>query len=244
MARSQLRSPPGQTWNALELRRKRKEALRKGLCINCRVRRFVKTSYCLRCLRLFRLYTRALKARQKAKGLCPDCPRRPESGRIYCRRCIDVRRRRLHGDYWRWRRKRRCPLCGRRASNVRTVCASCRRYTLKHTRLSRYRLRRQLIEKYGGACACCGIAGFAFLCLDHVFNDGNVERKYVSRSHTVLYRWLLHQKGINPRYQLLCWNCNMAKYHNGGVCPHVTARRARGPASLRGAPGRRPATVA
>jgi hypothetical protein len=45
------------------------------------------------------------------------------------------------------------------------------------------------------------------------------------------------------RYQLLCWNCNLAKAHYGR-CPHRSAaRRARGPALLK-APGRRPATVA
>ena len=54
------------------------------------------------------------------------------------------------------------------------------------------KLRQEVLDAYGGKCACCGEEQYEFLCIDHVNDDGN-ERH----------------------------NCNMAKgFH--GQCPHST----------------------
>lgn len=34
-----------------------------------------------------------------------------------------------------------------------------------------------------------------------------------------MYRWLMKNK-YPSGFQVLCWNCNMGKQINGGVCPH------------------------
>ena len=106
-----------------------------------------------------------------------------------------------------------------------TGCKKClalksrvqRRYAAKTTERNRLyclKVRKDVIDKYGGICTCCGESNFAFLTIDHVNNDGSLERM-PSKS------WFLKLRRESRRedLQVLCWNCNMAKFHFG-VCPH------------------------
>ena len=80
----------------------------------------------------------------------------------------------------------------------------------------------QVFAAYGGyKCACCGETEVMFLTIDHVNNDGNVERKagLYRGNGTAFYQWLRKQ-GFPDGYQVLCMNCNVGKHKNGGVCPH------------------------
>jgi len=90
------------------------------------------------------------------------------------------------------------------------------------------RLRAAMIEGYGSTCVCCGIDEPVFLALDHVNDDGNVERKAMSKTGknkgveaAMFYRMVIGE-GFPDRYQLLCHNCNHAK--RKGACPHKTVR--------------------
>lgn len=79
---------------------------------------------------------------------------------------------------------------------------------------------------YGGyKCACCGETEAMFLSIDHVHNDGNVERKagLYSGNGTGFYQWL-RKNGFPKGYQVLCMNCQVGKHKNGGVCPHQDFR--------------------
>lgn len=84
--------------------------------------------------------------------------------------------------------------------------------------------RAVVISGYGGKCACCGEAEPNFLTIDHVNNDGNVMRK--NKVHPPcgygLYKWL-EKKGFPKEFQILCYNCNMAKSRYG-ICPHEKVR--------------------
>ena len=120
------------------------------------------------------------------------------------------------------------------------MCLSCRLRVRQSARERNRQLREHLLRRYGNACRCCGIRQFEFLTLDHVYNDGHIERKMIP-SPLTLYRKILERRGKDRRYQLLCWNCNLAKAKYG-LCPHQASGRARGPALK--APGRQPATVA
>lgn len=80
-------------------------------------------------------------------------------------------------------------------------------------------LRSEMIAAYGGKCACCGESEPKFLQLDHIFNDGHIERKKV-RTTMVLATRLKRLGWPKDRHQLLCANCNFGKQVNGGVCPH------------------------
>ena len=83
----------------------------------------------------------------------------------------------------------------------------------------------EVIAAYGGRCACCGESHFEFLSVDHINNDGCVERR-AGRSHGyTLYRRLKKLGFPKDRYQLLCFNCNLAKGFFG-YCPHEKEREA------------------
>lgn len=91
-------------------------------------------------------------------------------------------------------------------------------------------MKADAIAAYGGRCACCGETEAAFLCFDHVNDDGAVHREEIGRGRTtdgrrkvgsgsVIIEWL-HGNGFPPVVQLLCANCNQAKA-SLGACPHV-----------------------
>jgi len=76
--------------------------------------------------------------------------------------------------------------------------------------------RKAVMAAYGGQCACCGEREIAFLTLDHVYNDGRQDRRQG------IFGMMLYQKALeefSDRYQVLCRNCNFAKW-SYGVCPH------------------------
>jgi len=80
----------------------------------------------------------------------------------------------------------------------------------------------QVFAAYGGyKCACCGETEPMFLTIDHVHNNGNIERKakLYSGNGTGFYQYIRKQN-FPEGYQVLCMNCNTGKHRNGGVCPH------------------------
>ena len=70
---------------------------------------------------------------------------------------------------------------------------------------------------------CCGEVEPKFLSLDHINNDGWVDRKFDKSGGSNFYRKVarLIVEGKAPAdLQILCRNCNWGKHVNGGVCPH------------------------
>lgn len=88
----------------------------------------------------------------------------------------------------------------------------------------RLKVRKQTFEAYGGAfCACCGETVERFLSLDHIGNNGNVHRKEDKKNAGMSLYQRLKKQGYPPGYQVLCFNCNIGRAHNGGTCPHKDA---------------------
>ena len=85
----------------------------------------------------------------------------------------------------------------------------------------RIKLRHVVITHYGGKCACCRLADERFLSIDHINNDGAEHRRQnrIQGEGHHMYLWL-KQHGYPTNVQVLCYNCNLAKQFNGGVCPH------------------------
>ena len=81
------------------------------------------------------------------------------------------------------------------------------------------RLKSDMVEAYGGECLCCGETESSMLTIDHIFEDGAEERRGFMGLGSGAYRTLKKMGYPKDRYQLLCFNCNVAKYHQG-VCPH------------------------
>lgn len=118
-----------------------------------------------------------------------------------------------------------CAVCGRRVTTYHTrqvrLCRGCQAKK-ENARWLRWKsdLRREFIAAYGGQCACCGETEPLFLTLEHLNGDGREHRLRVGRNTTGLLADLKHRGWPKDKYQLLCMNCNWAKGHCGGVCPH------------------------
>jgi len=82
------------------------------------------------------------------------------------------------------------------------------------------KLKEETFNAYGGRiCVCCGETEPKFLSIDHINGGGNIHRKSLGNSGGKdFYTWL--RKNNYPKgFQVLCFNCNLAKGHYG-ICPH------------------------
>lgn len=130
-------------------------------------------------------------------------------------------------EYQRERLRRRyadglCRSCSEARLPEGVYCERHRDENRANGRRNAERRRQQVVAGYGGRCACCGEDDPRFLSLDHVENDGAAHRAEVGGTDKV-YR-LAIVEGFPDRFQLLCFNCNLGKARNGGVCPHQEKR--------------------
>ena len=88
------------------------------------------------------------------------------------------------------------------------------RHALRTKRQRTWR-RALAFDHYGGKCACCGENRDYFLAIDHINNDGAEHRRTVCTSN--IENWLF-KNGWPEGFQVLCHNCNAAKYRFG-ECP-------------------------
>lgn len=99
-------------------------------------------------------------------------------------------------------------------------------YRNRESQLAKMKVYRDAVKDevfaaYGGyKCVCCGESNKRFLTIDHINNDGHIHRKEInSRGGVGIYNWL-KREGFPPGFQVLCYNCNMGKARNKGICPH------------------------
>ncbi|CAJ0701807.1 hypothetical protein LMG19089_02931 [Ralstonia edaphis] len=92
-------------------------------------------------------------------------------------------------------------------------------YNRKWSAEYRASLKAEMLAAYGNACNCCGECEAMFLQLDHIENDGHMDRK-LHKTSAKLWSKLKKLGWPKDRYQLLCANCNFGKAMNGGICPH------------------------
>ncbi len=79
--------------------------------------------------------------------------------------------------------------------------------------------KQKVYDYYGRKCNCSGCSETApiFLTIDHVNNDGHLDRGTNFRGGDGLYRKVIREN-FPDTYQVLCHNCNWAKQY--GECPH------------------------
>lgn len=80
----------------------------------------------------------------------------------------------------------------------------------------RERVKRQMVEAYGGKCIECGETDFIVLVLDHIDDDGAADRIKLRHAANGYKGYMRLRKLGWPkdRHQLLCHNCNFRKeYH-------------------------------
>lgn len=150
----------------------------------------------------------ARAAARRAAGLCWMCGSAPpDLLKALCVGCGEKKRR------WRRTYKRAYP---------ERIRAELRRKDAKLGDKNRA-LKDAVYAAYGGyRCVCCGETQKQFLTLDHINNDGNVHRRTDKTFRSYRY-YGIWRKGCTAALQVMCYNCNMGKARNGGVCPHTAA---------------------
>lgn len=75
---------------------------------------------------------------------------------------------------------------------------------------------------YGGVCVCCGEDHMSILTLDHILDDGALQRRNSGVSGNSLYRKIYKTGEFKkPKdLQILCPNCQMGKQNGHGFCFH------------------------
>ena len=109
-----------------------------------------------------------------------------------------------------------CKKCNNKISKIWQQNNKDRQNQLQ--RESNHRLINEVIDAYGGKCACCGETRKEFLTIDHVNGDGNKHKKELGVTGSGFYRWL-KQNNYPKGFQVLCFNCNCGK-GSYSVCPH------------------------
>jgi hypothetical protein len=111
--------------------------------------------------------------------------------------------------------------------NYRLLCFNCNMARMFQERMSKSPsgevlhnrvAKAEMIEAYGGKCACCGESNYVLLSVDHINGGGQSDRKLHGRGRA-LYVYLKRLGYPKDGYRLLCHNCNASLGHYG-YCPH------------------------
>lgn len=113
------------------------------------------------------------------------------------------------------------PLRGRRSKDgISHICIDCKKKNYekyKHKpymskerqRAYRREILKQVFEKYGGKCECCGEDAWEYLSIDHINGDGGKERKnYVGCYSPHKFYLKLKREPKRDDLRVLCMNCN------------------------------------
>ena len=103
-----------------------------------------------------------------------------------------------------------------RITYTKKMCKQCdTQYCISRNR----KLKQDLIDAYGGCCACCGTKEFEFLTLDHINGDGAQHRRKHLTSYSI-YTEIRKLGYPKDAYRILCMNCNFS-IGMYGYCPHT-----------------------
>jgi len=160
--------------------------------------------------------------RCRENGQCIDCEQPADAG-FRCRKCADQENRRQRATVKNRRDQRLCIRCGQPNPRWPKVhCQLCADNSHARSRPSHRRTyaekKKKVLDYYGRLCTCCGESNESFLTIDHVNSDGALHRKTMK---SYFYYWLV-KHNFPPGFQTLCYNCNLGRARNGGVCPHLT----------------------
>ena len=85
-------------------------------------------------------------------------------------------------------------------------------YRQQYSRDKREKIRKASLDLLGGKCCQCGITDIRVLEIDHIFNDGKIDRKETKDIQARLEKIIRHPE----RYQILCANCHSIKTYEFG----------------------------
>lgn len=80
--------------------------------------------------------------------------------------------------------------------------------------------KKLVLAHYGQNCICCGEDNTKLLTIDHIENNGKEHGTAKYRYKGIyLYRYLVKNNYPNG-LRILCFNCNIGRKNNRGICPH------------------------
>lgn len=83
--------------------------------------------------------------------------------------------------------------------------------------ISGQKLKKEMIDRYGGVCKCCGESQIDFLHIHHPDNDGGKHRRECGGQSGSWYE--IKRNGFTRELEVMCSNCNHA-IQIYGICPH------------------------
>lgn len=199
------------------------DRITKGICIQCGNNPAHTSSKCCTfCIKRKTQYVRNLVNKRISSGLCSRCSK----NLLYkntktCKICSDkkvIYSRKRKDEL---KKNNLCVQCGKNTVTTKIECDSCSNRINKTKKALRQKKKKEIYKQYGNACSCCGETKIEFLTIDH--KDGNGGKLRKSGLHArgnVFIKWIFNNN-FPDSLQLLCWNCNLGKYHSGdNICPH------------------------
>lgn len=115
-----------------------------------------------------------------------------------------------------------CRSCkNKKALNRRSV-PEHRVSTREKARVKLALLRQEMFDHLGHSCSCCGETEKIFLGIEHLKGGGREHRRGAGSG---FLRSIQLEGWPRDKYAVLCHNCNLGKYLNGGtLCPHIGIR--------------------
>jgi len=167
-----------------------------------------------------------LTREDKLKKKCDEYHQRLKDG--LCNNCLKVRERedlsicnacreeyKTSREYF--KQNNICVYCRREPLATKTRCQKCREKHYKQGAIKRKEIKTLVFNHYGNKCNCCGESNLGFLQVDHINNDGYLERQD-PKIKSNFYESIV-KRNFPDHYQLLCANCNYGK-SKFGICPH------------------------
>jgi len=190
------------------------------LCVECKPK--VAQANCIRNKKRYK--------KRKAQFICMTCDDPVESGKTQCRPCLDGKALIQKDKREEFESNNQCSICGKDLSvdSEGKRCDTCIEKWKSWYVESDYKERlasmrdenfQKVLDHYGTKCVCCGQDDPIFLTVDHIDGDGEKHRKEIKKWGSGFYKWLIDQN-FPCGFQILCYNCNMGRHRNGGICPH------------------------
>lgn len=163
------------------------------------------------------------RARRRGYGVCMNCGNSCDGWR--CDECAQKHREWAIDRYKARVKDGICVRCGVNKASHGNRCGKCAEDHNRRTNLRDLRRKVAAFNAYGGPrCNCCGETTVQFLTIDHINGGGNAHRKEIGKGGGggAMYCWL-KRNNYPSGFQVLCFNCNIGRHINGGICPHKQA---------------------
>ncbi|KKK99417.1 hypothetical protein LCGC14_2632970 [marine sediment metagenome] len=199
----------------------------QGLCGKCNSVNLGNTLLCVECTKKQSRSQQDRRIKYKEAHMCVVCGSKlSNTDTIECQTCILKRQATWEDKADSRYMEDKCGRCGKKPPQygMKTCRACLDKSALYHKKyrdkiISERKKRKLLIfDHYGNKCTCCGENHPLLLNVDHINNDAKQKNH---RNNTDMFYKGIIDENFPSCYQLLCWNCNMGKYLNGGICPHI-----------------------